>query len=440
MTLFENPIQIANQVRDLNQAVARWQQRLRQGDIDESGPFIGKPELTERDAFREIAERPEPEPVKRAWARWAFRLTEARVDARLLANAAHAYRVELHVLDQPERLEITLAELWNRTLTRPLERRLWLDFLNANGTRLSRLSLEVPSRYDEIARRAGFADAAFLLAPASNMAEWAERLLVATDDIYRELVPSDAASWFDAALALTADQGWPAQCSPRSVQHLLGRREWFDGLELPRRTLPSAIAGSSFARALYQLGTALQHAALPRQAPFVVAGDPYGLYRHTVGWLCAQLTTSARWQMDVLGLARTRALAQARAMGVSHLIASRSAALGVLLWDGARGGSAAATRDFEALSHRALGHALPIGLAGFVPRLRADAGQRLIGQWLAAHWARELIAQFDEDWYRNPSGIEAVRDRLSRILPTSVEKDEVANSLATFAAELHNQL
>ncbi len=440
MTLFENPIQLAKQTKDLYAAVCQWQYRLRQGDIDETGPFIGKPALTERDVFRAISELSEPEPIKRAWTRWAFRLTEARVNAQLLAATAQAYRVDLHQLERPEPVEITLCELLHRTLNRPNERLLWFSALSANTRRLRRLALELPARQNEIARRAGFASAAELTAPTNDLASAAERLLSATDDVYRDLVPNEFAPWLDAALAICADQGWPAQLNPRTLQPILGGREWLDGLELPPRAIPAPIAASSFARGMYQLGSAIQAAAVPKQEPFVIANDPYGLYRHTLGCLCAQLASSTRWQLDALSLSRTHARKQARAMLVSQLIYARTSALAVLLWDRSCQSASSANNDFEELSHRALGFALPLGLCGVVPRLHVDAGQRLVGQWLASRWSRDLIAEFDEDWFRNPRGIEAVRERLSRVLPTTVDKDELSTSLKSFVTGLHEAL
>jgi hypothetical protein len=440
MTLFENPIQLAKQARDLYAAVCQWQYRLRLGDIDETGPFIGKPPLTERDAFRVIAELSEPVPIKQAWTRWAFRLTEARVNAQLLAAMAQAYRVELHQLEQPEPVETTLWELLHRTLNRPNERLLWVSALSVNTRRLRRVALELPARQNEIARRAGFTSAAELTAPAEDLPGWAERLLLATDDVYRDLIPHEFAPWLDAALAISADRGWPAQLNPRTLQPILGSREWLDGLELPPRAIPAPIAASSFARGLYQLGSAMHAAAMPKQEPFVVANDPYGLYRHTLGCLCAQLTSSTQWQLDVLSLSRPHAAKQARAMLVSQLIYARTSALAVLLWDRSCQSASSANRDFEELSHRALGFAMPLGLCGVIPRLHVDAGQRLVSQWLASRWRRNLIAEFDEDWFRNPRGIEAVRERLSRVLPTSVDKQELSTSLDAFVTDLQEAL
>jgi hypothetical protein len=440
MTLFENPILLARQVGTLYRAVLAWENRLRRGEIDESGPFIDKPILTERGTFHEIRDLSEPEPRKLGWARWVFRLAEARVNARLLATIAQAYRVDRHKIERPEPIEITLCEALRRTLCRPAERLLWVEVLAANGAPYARLCVEHAVRRDEIARRAGFLSAEQLTAPASELAMLAESMLQATDAAYRDLVPTRLDRWLDAALAVGADRGWPTQLNPRTIQGLLGDGAWVDGLDLPPRILPVRIAASSFGRALAELGAAIVEASAPKHEPFVVAHDPYGLYRHAVGALCAQLTTFERWQKDSLHLSRAQSKDQARVSLVSQLIHARTTALAVCLWDRARAGLVAITQDFEPLCQRALGFVLPTGLAAVVPRLRADAGQHLVGQWLASRWTRELVAQFDEDWYRNPRGIEAVRDRLSGVLPSTVGQDEASTCLAAFAARFNDAL
>lgn len=437
MTLFENPIQLSRHVKDLHAAVSNWQYRLRSGDIDDTGPFIGKPAITERDAFRIISEQPEPAAVKQAWSRWAFRLAEARVNAPLLAAMAHAYRVELHQIERPSPTQLTLQEFLRRTLVHPHERLMWLDHLDANTARFRSLALEQAMRRDEMARRVGLESANELTAPAIDLPAFAERMLRATDDIYRDLLSNAFPAWLDQALASSATEGWPAQLTPRATQRMLGGREWLEGLDLSPRRLPAPIAPASYARALYQLGSALWEAAIPKHELFVVGRDPYGLHGHTVGALCAQLTASAKWQCAQLSLARAQASKQARAMRISHLVAARTTALAVLLWDRSRHGAGAVGRDYEELCHHAFGFILPMGLCGVVPRLRADAGQRLVGQWLASRWNREWIDSFDEDWFRNPRGIEALRDRVSRPLPTSVEPEELSGCLDAFVVQMH---
>lgn len=429
MALFENPFLLANQVRDLWRAISNWKHRLHSGDIDPSGPFVGKPLLTEREGFRQIRESNEPPALKQAWSRWAFRLTEARVNAPIVAALAQAYHLDLHRIERPEAMEITLQELLHRTLRRPAERSLWAGALADRAATCQSLSIELVLRRDEIARRAGYSDADELTLPAEELSRVATGLISATDDIYREVVPQSLAGWLDHAMALPADQGWPAQLTARSVQSILGGAGWTDGLEPLARTLPRPIAPASFVRALYHLGEAIAESAAPRHEPFVIAQDPYGLNRHTLGALCASLATSPRWHKDVLGLSRDGAREQSRALWISQLVHVRTTALAFLVQQRARQGATAVREQFDELSHQALGFVLPSGFAGFLPRLRSEIGQRLIGPCLASHWVGDLVSEFDEDWFRNPRGIEAVRERLARISNASVEPNELTERL-----------
>jgi hypothetical protein len=435
MTLFDNPIRLAQEVRELRRAVAMWQHRLHQGDIDASGPFIGKPELTVRAAFSAIADQNEPAAVKQAWNRWVFFLTDYRVNAPLLAAMAQAYRVERHKLERPEPIQLSLEEMLRRTLTLPGEREIWSAFLADHGWTLQSLVIELVVRQNELARRAGFSSCRELTAPTVDLKPHLDRMLAETADLCRAMVPTKLGSLLDAALATNATLGWPAQLQPRTVQSLLGtNREWFKGLDLAARRLPAPIAASSFVRALWILGDAVAEAAAPKNEPFVIAHDPYGLARHTAGALFARLTTSARWQRDILSLSPAKAREQARMLLVSQLIHARTMALCVCVRDSAVGGLTAALAGFEEQCHRTLGFVLPRGLAAILPRLRVDIEQRLVGQWLAAQLTRRLVAEFDEDWFRNPRGIEAVRDHLSRVHPISVSKEEASGGLDAFVA------
>src|SRR5512145_3539492 len=111
MDLFENPIVLAQKVQQLHRAVVRWQQAMRRGQIDDSGPFIGKPELTMREAFRHIRESIQTEPLRSAWLRWAYYLSDARVNAAWYAASASAYTSERHWVERPEPARLTLRQL-----------------------------------------------------------------------------------------------------------------------------------------------------------------------------------------------------------------------------------------------------------------------------------------------------------------------------------------
>ncbi|HMA92438.1 MAG TPA: hypothetical protein VKP30_07115 [Polyangiaceae bacterium] len=439
MDLFENPIALAREVSGLHRAVIHWQHRLRRADMDDSGPYLGKPALTTRDAFRQIRELSEPPLVRQAWERWAFFLTEARINAPLIATMAHAYRVEQHPVEHAELERLSLRELLHRTLSRPAERERWADHFGVSTSRPRRLAIEQVVRRDEIAKRAGYSNSDELTAPGLNLAECAERVLKATDLLYRELVPTRFDAWLDAALAIAADRGWPAQLTPRTIQSLFEAPEWFDGLDLPTRHLPAAIAASSFARGLYELGRAMVQASASARDLYVMAHDPYGLSRHQFGALCAHLTTQEVWQTRQLQLSKDVARRQARAMLVSELIAVRCAALALLVALRIRDSGSGLGSDYQEMSTRCLGFALPRGFAAVLPRLRANTAQRLVAKCLATRWSRRLVAEFDVDWFRNPRAIVSIRDQLARTQRIAPEPDELWSSVDEYARDFESR-
>lgn len=440
MDLFENPIALAQKVQQLHRAVVRWQQAMRRGHIDESGPFIGKPELTTREAFRQIRETNQAEPLRSAWLRWAYYLSDARVNAASYAALASAYASEQHWIERPEPARLTLRDLAARLLERGGERGLWADQFAANASRARSLALEQVTRREEMANRAGLQGALGVTLPDVDLLAWVERTLVSTESVYRELAPTQLERWLDAALALSAQRGWPAQITPATLQSLLGSREWIDGLDLEARSLPKPLAASSFARGLGHLGSAMLSAAAPSREPYVIAHDPYGLWRHNTGALLARLTTSEIWQARQLGLSKPVAREQARALLLSELISLRVKALAVLVAERALHSAASFERSFAELSERCLGFCLPLGFAGVMPKIRVNAGQRLIGHCLSVEWTSKLVAEFDSDWFRNPRAILATRDTIQRVLPITPTPEQEASLPGVLRAEYESKL
>lgn len=413
---------------------------MRQGHIDESGPFIGKPELTQREAFVQIRESNQPDPLRSAWLRWSYYLSDARVNAEWYAASVGAYAFERHWIEHPEPARLTLRELLARLLERHGERESWAQQLAANTSRLRVLALEQLTRREELANRAGFSGALDATLPGVDLSAWVERALSSTDVVHRELVPTQLEGWLEMALAAGAQRGWPAQVTPGTLQSLLGSRAWLDGLDLPVRSLPKPIAASSFARGLGQLGSAILTAAAPSREPYIIAHDPYGLWRHATAALLSRLTTSEIWQARQLGLSKAHAQEQARALLVSELIALRVEALAVLVAESARRSTASFDKTFAELSERCLGFCLPLGFAGVVPKMRANDGQRLIGHCLAVQWTQRLVAEFDNDWFRNPRAILATRDAIQRVLPITPTSEQEASVSGALKSEFESKL
>jgi hypothetical protein len=440
MSLLENPLALSRSTQALSNAWRTYCARLARADVDPSGPFAYRPELTERAAFREIRESPLPETLKTAWLRWAFHLADARVNGPAYAALAHAHRVERHAVEWKSPLYLTPGELLHRVLSDAEERSFFFDALSARATRVQELVFELWARRTELARRAGFEDSEAVEGPGMNLTAIAEQLLERTRDLHRQLVAPNIDGLLDHALAHGADAGWPAQLNARSLSRLLGDDAWLHGLTITLSRLPRAVAPASFCRGLARVGAAMVDAAAPSNQPFVVAQDPNGLLRRTTGALIGSLPRSTAFLRHTLSLSRARAPNHSRALALSSLIHTRFSALACLVRARIRAGAIQARGDFEALSEGVVGFAFPRSLCGVVPRLHADSGQRLLGPLLSSLWNERLIADYDEDWFRNPRGIESVRESIDAVPETSVTQEYAERALAAYLTQLERDL
>ena len=440
MTLFENPFALLQQLPQLEHACSTYYQQLQQGEIDPSGPFIGRPSLTERDAFREIRESSLPENVKNAWIAWAYRLSDARVNARSYAVLAEAYVVTRHQVEWKDPLFVTLRELWHRMLVSQGIRGFYCNALAVNAGTLTQLTKQHWARRVELARRAGYESLDAIEAPIPNPEAFAEKLLEQTDEFYSQLVPSHLEGFLDTALAKSALAGWPAKLNPRTVQQLLGDSEWLNGLNLRIHRLPAALSQASFMRALARLGQSMANAATSTRQPFVVAFDPNGLRSRTLGALFGALPQSPEFMRRQLGLSRDVANAQSRAALITGLIHVRTAALATLLRARLCRSSHEASADYEALTHRTYGFALPQSLVGLWPRIYADSGQRLLGPCIASLWQEQLVGMYDVDWFRNPRGIESVRAELCDPPESRVSLEHAEEARTSYVTNLLSNL
>ncbi|MGC4065632.1 MAG: hypothetical protein QM784_13490 [Polyangiaceae bacterium] len=356
------------------------------------------------------------------------------------AALAHAHRVERHSVEWKTPLDVTPSELLFRMLSNAEERSFFFDALSARTTRVQELVFELWARRTELARRAGFEDSEAIESPGIDMGTFAAQLLDRTRDLHRQLVPPTLSDLLDHALARSADAGWPAQLNARSLSRLLGDDAWLHGLPITLSKLPSAIAPASFCRGLARLGAGMVDASAPSNQPFVVAHDPNGLLRRTTGALLGALPRSAPFLRRALDLSSARARTHARALAVSSLIQTRLLALACLIRARVRTSGNQTRSEFEALSEDTFGFAFPRSLCGVVPRLHSDSGQRLLGPLLSSLWCERLVAEYDEDWFRNPRGIEAVRERIEVVPETSVTQEHAECALTTYVSQLTRDL
>jgi hypothetical protein len=422
-------MQLDRELRRAARAWVGWRQRLRAGAGLDEDPFIPFP-FVSRIGFEHFSGRPASDPLLEPARRWLYRLVDEKACGTLLVASERARRhTRLH-LERPEHVELCFAELLKRALADRARAEDWWSATLDRSTEVGEQERELWERRGDVAARLGLVSADVLSLPHPDIHAVAHAWLDATSDAAGEWFRGSLAESVTLGLGLEASDGWPARLTPRALAGLLGETALLSGYPLELGPLPAALGPASMLRALARLGAALTDAAAPRHQPFVVAHDPFGLRRCTMGALLATLPRTRPFLRRVLGIGATRLREHERALARVVLLASRSAALRVLL----RGPALRSAREFrdelEAQSARVLGTPLPGHVAGAVFRLRPDDPQRFAGWLLAATLDTHFTEDHDEDWYRNPRATDELRSTLE-LSPETATTREALNQGAS---------
>jgi hypothetical protein len=171
-----------------------------------------------------------------------------------------------------------------------------------------------------------------------------------------------------------------------------------------------ALGAASFLRGLWRFGATLAASFAGARGPFVLGHDPYGLDRATFGALFAGLPGSESFARRELGVSPAASSDHRRTLAQVLLVASREAALRVLLRAPALEGRKQLEQSYSELTHAALGVELPRAAFGVLFTPRPGDAQRFAGILLAADLDAHLIEAHDDDWYRNPRAVEDLRE------------------------------
>jgi len=258
-------------------------------------------------------------------------------------------------------------------------------------------------RVREASRLIGLqAGAAAPAAPA-----FAEQVLAITDAAFMR---DDSPSWsapLKRSLAIDAAEGWPVHLTHRWLASLFAGGELVRGVKLEDVPLPIPLGAASFSRALGFFGDMLAFADRPNGSPFCLVRAPHDRLVARRSCLFAGLPLEPTFFQKKLGLGKSFAVEQTRFVARSAVIWLRVAALRVLacpLLQSDRGG-----RDFEELSERVLGRALPGVLLGVLPAFGPSDGVLLESAADACLERARLRERFDDDWFENPRAHEALR-------------------------------
>lgn len=246
-----------------------------------------------------------------------------------------------------------------------------------------------------------------LPAPAAALSAAATELLAATAPMAPRFAPWDRA--LPVLAARDAVEGWPAHLSPRWVMSVFAGTELGQPGAIASASLPPVLGGASFARALAAFGEAFGHAAGPSAPPFAIARPVSDLRPMRVGALFALLAGESVFARRTLGLGPSAARAHARIFARSNSAWARLAAAAVRTHGSLFPPSDDLDDCFCEETARAFGEPLPRALAGVLPRIDARALRRFSAMLLAALDRAQMIERFDEDWYRNPRSVEALR-------------------------------
>lgn len=409
--------------RELRKCCERWvgfRRALQAGQIPVSDPFAPARRILGRQTFYELGEL-KSDPIAPALRRWVYRLTEQRVNMDIMCELSQRLRREEHPIAEPEDGRFTLATMLTQGLGVGPKPALWLGQALKHTERVQEVVLQLWERRQELAVRLALPSPDALSAPCEKLDEHAERWLVESEAPWQTPALLSAPQLIQQALGDPAKLEWPARLAPRVLLEFFSDSRLLEGLELNPGRLPRAVAPTSYMRALSRLGAAFVDANAPKDQPFSIAHDAYGLERRRHGALFGLLLMNPEFLRRRLGAGRESATEARRSLGTSLLIASRIAALRVILRRAALRGQKALLESFEEQSVRACRVELPRRTAGVFVRLHEDDQARFAGLLLGAATNQRLIESHDEDWFRNPRAIDQLRSEAA--LPPRFDAD-----------------
>lgn len=250
-------------------------------------------------------------------------------------------------------------------------------------------------------------DAIDLPAPLAAIEGAALELVGATQAFAERFAPWDQG--LARAAAHDAVKGWPAHLQPRWILSVFAGTELARGAPVEGIRLPFALGGMSFARGLAIFGEAFGASAGPSSVPFALAHPVGDLRAARIGALFGSLASEPAFARRVLELGPGAARDHARTFARSSTAHVRLAAAAVRTRSALLPPRDDLDDRFCEETARAWGEPLPPAFAGVLPRITAATPVRFAASLVAALDRARMIEMFDEDWFRNPRSIEALR-------------------------------
>jgi hypothetical protein len=418
-----NPVEVDRTLRRAHQSWLAWKLRDRTLDAEDADdhPLAAYRSVAGLALFRRIGEMPASDPLREPLRRWVYRLAEQRIDQET-SNALARERTRQHrPPDSPGRRAVSFEQMLTHALGDAPRRERWALLLIDHAPPISARTVELWQRRREIARRMGLGHPGEIEAPLPDAASIADALAKSTRERVRELRLGSLAAFLERAIGSDVPGAWPARLTPTRMLDYFRDTELLRSLEPRVAPLPASLGAASFCRALGQLGAAWFEALAPRDQPFVVAHDPYGLGRHEAAALFSLLPLNARFARRYLDISPHALPEVQRRLAQLWLLDLATAALRVRLRKPALASERAFREAFAELTHSDLGLSLPQNGAGALPSLGVEDEQALVGRLAALTRAEQLVEAHDEDWFRNPRAVEQLRAEAS--LPPVVHAD-----------------
>ena len=299
-----NPIELDRVLRRAHQSWLAWKLRDRSldgADADDH-PLAAYRSVTGLSLFRRVGEMPASDPLREPLRRWVYRLAEQRID-QVTINAILRERAKQHrPPDAPGKQTVSVAQMTLRALGDAPRRTNWSRLLLEYAPPISARSVELWQRRREVARRMGLGHPGEIEGALPDTASLADALAKVTRDRVRELGIGSLPAFFERAIGADVPGAWPARLSPQRMLDYFRDSDLLRSLDLEVAPLPASFGAASFCRALGLLGAAWFEALAPRDQPFVVAHDPYGLGRHEAAALLSLLPLNPRFARRHLDL------------------------------------------------------------------------------------------------------------------------------------------
>lgn len=407
--MLDDPLGLDRELRAVTRSFESFRAALRGGrGEDHAFEHVGR--RVSRELISELADH-QTDPLAPALLRCAAQLFEEHALAELHVAHSAAFRVTLHPLDAPERGEYTLRALLGHALADTKgQRHAWLRILFERAEQATELALRRAERRGEVRASLSERVPAVFFEGSASVLEVARRFLAASQAAFATLGAETLADVLGAGLGRDSRAEWPARVTARSIAELFREGRFAEFVaDVPDFTL-APLGAASFLRALFRFGAALKSGLAGARGPFVLARDPYGFDRATFGALFALLPANEAFARRALGVGAPGAADHRRALARVLLVSSREAALRALLHDASFTGKSALERAYSELSFHALGIELAPRGFGVVFTPRPSDPARLAGLFVATDFAARLVAEHDEDWYRNPRAVEELRE------------------------------